>query len=245
VAELFAGKLKGKVVWITGASSGIGRALAKVLAKNGARLVLTARNSRELEATKQECLSLSAGVLSSDDILVIPLDMLKFAFHQDTLNRVISHFKCLHILVNNAGRSQRAEWNKIDINVDRELFELDVFSAIHLSRLAVTYFEQNKMTGQIAVTSSTAGYIGAPNSASYTGAKHSLHVSFFFFSSFQTHSKEKKNIISLAGLLRVTAEREAGDGCQHLLSRTDVLELPERGLRRDAGTEVQSTCSVD
>jgi dehydrogenase/reductase SDR family protein 7 len=138
--------------------------------------VLTARNIRELEATKQECLSLSGGALSTDDILAIPLDMLKFAFHQDTFNRVLSHFKRLDILVNNAGRSQRAEWDKIDINVDRELFELDVFSAIHLSRLVVTYFEQYKIDGQVAVTSSTAGYIGAPNSASYTGAKHALHV---------------------------------------------------------------------
>lgn len=170
------GRLKGKVVWITGASSGIGRELAKVLAKNGVRLVLSARNMRELETTKQECLSLAQGALQPDDILVLPLDMLKMAFHQDSFNRVISHFRALDILVNNAGRSQRAEWNKIDINVDRELFELDVFSVMHLSRLAVTYFEQNSISGQLAVTSSTAGLIGAPNSASYTGAKHALHV---------------------------------------------------------------------
>ncbi|CRK98666.1 CLUMA_CG011944, isoform A [Clunio marinus] len=170
--------LRGKVVWITGASSGIGRELAKVLAVHGVKLVLSARNLRELELTKQECLSLSKGGLRAEDVLVIPLDMLKFAFHQDSFNRVISHFRALDILVNNAGRSQRAEWNKIDINVDRELFELDVFSVIHLSRLAVTYFEQNSIKGQLAVTSSTAGLIGAPNSASYTGAKHALHGYF-------------------------------------------------------------------
>ena len=163
-------------MWITGASSGIGRELAKVLAKNGVKLALSARNIRELEATKQECLTLAQGGLRPEDILVLPLDMLKFAYHQESFNRVISHFRALDILVNNAGRSQRAEWNKIDINVDRELFELDVFSVIHLSRLAVTYFEQNSINGQLAVTSSTAGLIGAPNSASYTGAKHALHV---------------------------------------------------------------------
>lgn len=178
------GRLKGKVVWITGASSGIGRELAKILAKNGAKLVLSARNARELEAAKMECLSLSQGQLRPEDILVIPLDMLKFAYHQDSFNRVISHFRALDILVNNAGRSQRAEWNKIDINVDRELFELDVFSVIHLSRLAVTYFEQNSIKGQLAVTSSTAGLIGAPNSGSYTGAKHAIHVNIQFIIQF-------------------------------------------------------------
>jgi dehydrogenase/reductase SDR family member 7 len=119
---------------------------------------------------------LSKGQLKSEDILVLPLDLLKFAFHQDCFNRVISHFQTLDVLVNNAGRSQRADWAKIDINVDRELFELNVFSVIHLSRLVVNYFDQNKINGQIAVTSSTAGLIGAPNSGSYTGAKHALHV---------------------------------------------------------------------
>ncbi|KAG5681869.1 hypothetical protein PVAND_011276 [Polypedilum vanderplanki] len=170
--------LEGKIVWITGASSGIGKELAKVLAANGIRVALTARNNRELETTKEECLALSRGKLTSNDILVLPLDLLKFDKHQDAFNRVISHFGRLHILVNNTGRSQRAEWSKIDINVDRELFELDVFSIVHLSRLAVTYFEENNIQGQIAVTSSTAGLIGAPNSCSYTGAKHALHGYF-------------------------------------------------------------------
>jgi dehydrogenase/reductase SDR family member 7 len=170
--------LKGKVVWITGASSGIGKELAKVLAKNGVRLVLTARNTRELDVTKQECLSLASGQLNQDDVLVLPLDLLNFSAHRECFNRVIAHFGDLFCLVNNAGRSQRAEWNKIDINVDRELFELDVFSVIHLSRMAVTYFEEKNVNGQLAVTSSTAGLIGAPNSASYTGAKHALHGYF-------------------------------------------------------------------
>lgn len=138
---------------------------------------MSARNIRELELTKQECLELSKGLLRSDDILVIPLDMLKFSYHQDSLNRVISHFRSLDILVNNAGRSQRADWEKTDVNVDRELFELDVFSVVHLTRLAVKYFEANSIKGQLAITSSTAGLIGAPNSGSYTGAKHALHVS--------------------------------------------------------------------
>lgn len=142
------------------------------------KLVLSARNLRELELAKQECLQIAKGQLKVEDVLVIPLDMLKLNYHQDCLNRVISHFRAFDILVNNAGRSQRAEWEKIDINVDRELFELDVFSVVHLSRLAVKYFDQNHIKGQLAVTSSTAGLIGAPNSGSYTGAKHALHGYF-------------------------------------------------------------------
>lgn len=132
----------------------------------------------ELELTKQECLELAGDKLTPDDILILSFDVLDFNQHQECFNRVLHHFHALDILVNNAGRAQIAEWNKIDINVDRELFELDVFSVVNLSRIAVTHFEQNTIQGQIAVTSSTAGLIGSPKQCSYTGAKHAIHVKF-------------------------------------------------------------------
>lgn len=78
--------------------------------------------------------------------------------------------------MNNAGRTQRAVWENIDINVDREIFELNVFAAVSLSRLAVKHFEENGQ-GQLVVNSSIAGIRGIPFSGSYTGSKHALHVS--------------------------------------------------------------------
>ncbi|XP_065091884.1 dehydrogenase/reductase SDR family member 7-like isoform X2 [Ochlerotatus camptorhynchus] len=167
--------LKGKVVWITGASSGIGRDLAIALAKNGVRLCLSARNISELLKVKQDCIAQSNGSLGPNDVYVLQMDMLDINHHNDYFNMVIDQFKTLDILVNNAGRSQRADWNNISVKVDRELFELDVFSVVHLSRIALNFFIRNSMKGHLAVTSSTAGLIGAPNSASYTGAKHALH----------------------------------------------------------------------
>jgi dehydrogenase/reductase SDR family member 7 len=109
------------------------------------------------------------------DIMILPMDMLNIKSHQACLNQVLGHFKTLDILVNNAGRSQRAGWNEIDLSVDRELFELDVFAVINLSRLTLNYFINNSKRGHLAVTSSSAGLIGAPMSGSYTGAKHALH----------------------------------------------------------------------
>lgn len=170
--------LKGKVVWITGASSGIGRDLAIALAKNGVRLCLSARNISELLKVKQDCIAQSNGTLGPNDVYVLQMDMLDINHHNDYFNMVIDQFKTLDILVNNAGRSQRADWNNISVKVDRELFELDVFSVVHLSRIALNFFIRNSMKGHLAVTSSTAGLIGAPNSASYTGAKHALHGYF-------------------------------------------------------------------
>lgn len=81
-------------------------------------------------------------------------------------------------MVNNAGRSQRAIWEEIDLAVDKEMFDLNVFSVLSLSRIVMQYFlKQNE--GHIVVTSSLAGVMAAPYSASYIGAKHAIHVSSY------------------------------------------------------------------
>ncbi|XP_066582063.1 dehydrogenase/reductase SDR family member 7 [Prorops nasuta] len=168
--------LRGKVIWITGASSGIGEELAYVLAEVGCKLILSSRRKGLLEAVKRKCLE-GNKYLNDNDIEVLALDMFDFESHEGAFRHVISKFKKLDILVNNAGRSQRAEWEKIDIKVDREMFDLNVFSAISLSRLAVNYF-QLVDKGHIVITSSFAGKAGVPFSATYNGTKHALHGYF-------------------------------------------------------------------
>ena len=167
--------LRGQVVWITGASSGIGRALALTLAKNGVHLVLSARRESQLQEVCDQCLKESNGLLSSKDILVLPMDMLDIEKHQTCFDQVLKHFGCLDILVNNAGRSQRANWEDIKVQVDRDLFELDVFSIMHLSRIVVRYFNEEKSGhGHLAVTSSVAGMTPVAFSATYCAAKHAI-----------------------------------------------------------------------
>lgn len=171
--------LRGQVVWITGASSGIGKSLALNLARHGVRLVISARRENLLEQVKEECLEEAKGLLAAKDVLVLPMDMLDLENHNKCLLKVLNYFGKLDILVNNAGRSQRANWEDIDIKVDRELFDLDVFSVLHLSRLVVHYFvEQAGGKGHLAVTSSVAGLTTVPFSASYCGAKHAINAYF-------------------------------------------------------------------
>lgn len=167
--------LEGRVIWITGASSGIGKALAIRLAKAKVRVVLSARSVENLNEVKQKCIE--AGGLEEKDVLVLPLDMVQYDQHQSAFDKVIEHFGELDILVCNAGRSQRGRWEMIDLEVDRELFELNVFSLIALSRRVVKYFLQ-KGKGHVVVTSSTAGKLGAPMSGSYTASKHALQGYF-------------------------------------------------------------------
>lgn len=167
------------MVWVTGASSGIGKQLALVLATNGVRLCLAARREVELEQVKQACLTASDGQLNADDVLVLKMDLLEFGKHQSYFDKVVAHFGHIDVLVNNAGRSQRANWQDVDIQVDRDVFELDVFSVIHLTRIYVNYLLNSKKQGHVAVTSSSAGLIGVPDSCSYVGAKFAIHVSSF------------------------------------------------------------------
>lgn len=150
--------LEGKVCWITGASSGIGKELAIVLAKNGVKLVLSATNGQKLQEVKRLCLS--SGQLKDSDVLILCFDIRDTDRHQSLLTEVLSHFKRLDILVLNAGRSQRAGFADIDIQVDRQLFEINVFGLISLSREALKYFVNNQVNGQLVVTSSAAGKMG-------------------------------------------------------------------------------------
>lgn len=167
-------KLNGKVVWITGASSGIGAHLAEVLAQNGAKLILTARNEKNLHQVRQKCIDHG---LSQEDVFVLPFDVTEISKHEFYFQKAIQHFGHIDILANNAGRSQRAIWEDIELEVDREIFELNVFSVVSLSRIAVNYF--NKLeSGHIVVMSSLAGVVGAPYSGSYTATKHAIQGYF-------------------------------------------------------------------
>lgn len=175
VQHLFIGSLEGKVVWITGASSGIGKYLAIALAENNVKLCISARRVAELYQVKEQCL-LKSTKLQSNDILVLPMDMLELNRHEEHFNRILSHFGQLDVLVNNAGRSQRALFKDIALKVDQQIFDLDVFSIINLSRIYVNHVDKTGGKGHIAITSSSVGLITVPGSASYTGAKHALHV---------------------------------------------------------------------
>lgn len=169
--------VRGKVIWITGASSGIGEGIAVALAKGGARIVISARRKGELERVKMRCIE--EGKAKEDDVYVLPMDVTLLDNHKNCLDSVIKEFGRLDILVNNAGRSQRAEWEEIEASVDQEMFNLNVFSVVSLTRVVVRYFlNREERGGHIAVTSSIAGLIGVPYSASYTGAKHALHGYF-------------------------------------------------------------------
>lgn len=116
--------------------------------------------------------------MAEDDVLVLPMDMLDFDSHEKNFNLAVKHFGRIDVLFNNAGRSQRATWENIDMKIHKEMFDLNVFSVLSLSSIAIKYFN-TVGSGHIAVTSSVTGVLPLPFSATYIGSKHALHVYIF------------------------------------------------------------------
>ncbi|CAL1528428.1 unnamed protein product [Lymnaea stagnalis] len=169
--------LAGKVVWITGASSGIGECIAYHLSEAGCKLVLSARRQDELERVKKACLKSGKCKTSEEDILVLPLDTVNYESHKNAVQQVLEYFNQIDILINNAGKGQRAAWMDVELPVDRELFEVNVLGPVSLTQAVLPHMIQRRQ-GHIALMSSVAGIVGAPISRSYTGSKHALHGYF-------------------------------------------------------------------
>lgn len=156
-----------KIVWITGASSGIGRALAIEFSKQGALLILSARNNEALIETRSLC-------SDHKNVKLLPLDLLEIEKFEALTKEALSLFGGLDVLVNNGGISQRSLAVETSISVDRKLFEINYFGTIALTKAVLPFFIENKK-GQIAVTSSVVGKFGSPVRTAYAASKHALH----------------------------------------------------------------------
>ena len=163
-----------KVVWITGASSGIGEALAKQYAQLGHQLVLSARREPELERVKQACIKLGA---KDEDVLVLPLDVTKHESMPEKVFAVTAHFKTIDVLINNAGISQRSLCLDTDLSVYKTLLDVDVLGQIALTKQVLPVMVKQG-SGHIAVTSSVAGKVGVKLRTGYCAAKHAV-MGFF------------------------------------------------------------------
>ena len=156
-----------KTIWITGASSGIGKALAIELAKKGAQLILSSRKKQDLELVKNAC-------TEPNKVKVIPLDLEDYTNLTTITKEAISAFGKVDILVNNGGISQRSLVKDTDIQVDKRIMDINYLGNIALAKALLPHFIANK-NGQFVITTSIVGKIGTPLRSSYAASKHALH----------------------------------------------------------------------
>jgi short-subunit dehydrogenase len=154
----------GKVVIITGASSGIGRALAKEFFSRGARLSLGARRIDQLEELKTE--------LYSPDILCVETDVAQEADCKRLIDLTIQKYGCIDILINNAGISMRALFKDMDLEVMRRLMNVNFYGTVYCTKFALPYLLDTK--GSLVGVISVAGHVGLPGRTAYSASKFAI-----------------------------------------------------------------------
>lgn len=159
--------IKGKVVVITGASSGIGKALAIEAAKRGARVVLAARRPELLEEIVQN------PVFHTDKVLIVRTDVSKPEDCLQLMTETLLKFNSIDILINNAGISMRALFEVTELRVLHELMDVNFWGTVYCTKYALPHLLKAK--GSVVAVSSIAGYKGLPGRTGYSASKFAIH----------------------------------------------------------------------
>ena len=194
-----------KVIWITGASSGIGRALAIELSNQNAKLILSSRKKVDLELVKAKCKNLN-------NVKIVTLDLEEFSNMPSKVEEALAAFDNIDVLVNNGGISQRSFVKDTQIAVDKRIMDVNYLGTVALSKAILPHFIKNKK-GHFVVTTSIVGKIGTPLRSSYAASKHALHG---FFDSLRAEHHQDNIAVTLVcpGFVNTNVSKNAltGDG---------------------------------
>lgn len=159
--------IENKVFWITGASSGIGEGLVKVLAPQNVKLILSSRRLDALEEVKAQC-------PHQENVKILTIDLSKPETLEAKTNEALALFGRIDIVIHSGGISQRSYAMDTDIEVSRRLMEVNFFSTIILTKNLLLSMQKNGF-GHIVIISSLAGKFGNLDRSSYAASKHALH----------------------------------------------------------------------
>uniref|UniRef100_UPI00404A8E65 SDR family oxidoreductase n=2 Tax=Gelidibacter sp. TaxID=2018083 RepID=UPI00404A8E65 len=214
--------INNKVIWITGASSGIGKGLALELSKRNCKLILSARRQDVLENVKNAS-------HNSENIFVLPFDLGAIEDMPKVVEKALTFFGRIDILINNGGISQRSLIAETNIEVDRQLMEVDYLGTVALSKAILPYFIKQQSGHYVTVTS-VMGKFGSPYRSGYCGAKHALHG--FFDVMRMEHEKDHIKVTLICpGFVNTDVAKNALTGDGSLQKTQD--KATEKGLAVD------------
>jgi len=226
--------LANKVVWITGASSGIGEAVAYALASRKARLILSARRVEELERVKKRCADLSAA-----SVQILPVDLTDANSLAGITADAIKCFGHVDILVNNGGISQRSLVHETSIDVFRRLMEVNFFGGVSLTKNLLPHFIERRQ-GHFVVISSVTGKFGTPYRSGYAASKHALHG---FYDAVRAEYFKDNIIVTMVcpGVVHTPISLSAlkGDGSEN--NKMDSLQAKGMPVEKCAAHIVRAT----
>ncbi len=200
---------KGKVIWVTGASSGIGEALVYALNGQGYRVVISSRNVDTLHAVRENC-------DDSERVKIVKLDLAEHHEMQAKVEEAYACFGKIDVLINNAGISQRSLIRETDFNVYKKLIDINYLGTVALSKALLPHFINNSY-GHFVTITSLMGKFGSPYRSGYCGAKHALHG--FFDVLRMEHEKDGIDVTLVCpGFVKTNVAKNAltGDGSKQV-----------------------------
>lgn len=212
-----------KIVWITGASSGIGEYLVYELVKLGARVILSARRIEELERVVH-----SSGA-QKDQVHILPIDLANHSELASKVQQAVSWAGHVDILINNGGISQRSLVTSTNLEVEKKIFDVNYFGTVELSRHMAKHMIKHG-SGHINVVSSVLGKLSVPGRSSYCSSKHALHG---YFNALRAELHQHGVMVSIVtpGYIKsqVSVNAVTADGTSH--AKMDIQQ--QKGMNTD------------
>lgn len=225
-----------KVVWITGASSGIGESLVYEFIGRGAKVIASSNDPMGLERVRNSCRD------KAGNITCVPFDLSETADVNLLVEKQIKSFGKIDFLLNLGGISQRARIDETPIWLDRKIFEVNYFGTIALTKAVLPYMQRQK-SGHILATSSISGRFGFPLRSAYSASKSALHG---FFETLYLENKKfnVRSSVIIPGRVRTNISihaldntgREHGkmdDGQSKGMSPEEAASIIIRGIKRN------------
>lgn len=212
-------RFAGKVIWITGASAGIGRALAFAFGGAGAKLILSSRDRDALDRVRQEC-------SASAEARVLPLDLAALDTLPGVAEQAVALWGRVDYMVHNAGVALRAGVEETPLDLDQRIMAINYLGPVVLTKALLPSMLRGE-SGCFVVVSSLTGKYGGPLLSAYAASKHALH-GYFESLRAELHTRHIQVTIVVPGFVRTAILRHAlvGNGSQY----GKTLPEYERGM---------------
>ena len=235
-------RFKDKVVIVTGASSGIGKAIAREFARNGSKVVLAARTQDRLHELEKEIRD--SGLEATGCVT----DVTKEEECRNLIDFTVKKYGTVNILINNAGISMRALFSDVDLNVLRRLMDVNFWGTVYCTKYALPYLVENK--GSIVGVSSVAGFHGLPGRTGYSASKFAIHgfletvrienlkkkLHVMIIAPGFTTSEVRKHALTADGSEQGNSPREEG----HMMSPEHVAKWVLKGIRKKKRNKIMT-----
>ena len=225
--------LKGKTIWINGASSGIGKALAVECAKKGADLIISSRKKDALDDVKKICEK------NSVKVKVVMLDLESPSSIDVATAEVLESVNVIDYVFLNGGLSQRSYIVDSPIDIDRKMMEINYFGNIYLAKKILPFFI-NQGHGHFTVTTSLTGVFGIPLRSSYAASKHALHG---FFDTLRAEQKANNINVTIVcpGFIQTDISKNALDGKGNPTGKMDEAQSNGMSTQKCAKKMISAT----